>query len=425
MFGKNILRLAGNLILTRLLFPEAFGIMALVQVFMGGIKMFSDIGLKGAIVQNARGDDPLFLDTAWVFQIVRGILLWLIVCLCAQPVATFYEQPILAELLPVAGLTLVLRGFASTKLATANRHINLGRLTLIELAGQGLGIVVMVILAIQLDSVWALTLGLLVPSAFTMVISHVAMPGHSNRFRFEWQAARTLFRFGKFIFLATLSTFLMTQADRAILGKFVEIEELAFYNIAYALASLPLILMTRLSRMVFMPLYVKRPPKDSATNRNNLARARLPVIGGLLGISLLMAVLGPPFFEVAYDDRYAIAGPVMALITLSLIPSIILGNYEMVLLAAGHSGRYATLMLLMAGIRTGLLLVMIQLYGMVGAIFALFLSSLISYVPLVRFILPYNSWMPRQDAMFFGLALLGGAVVLWLTPEALAVLRAL
>ena len=63
--------------LTRLLFPEAFGLMALIQTFMIGLAMFSDLGIGPAIIQSDRGEDPDFLNTAWVMQILRGICLWL------------------------------------------------------------------------------------------------------------------------------------------------------------------------------------------------------------------------------------------------------------------------------------------------------------------------------------------------------------
>jgi hypothetical protein len=63
-----------DLILTRLLFPEAFGLMALVQVFMGGLQMFSDLGVNMSIIQSKRGEDPDFLNTAWTFQILRGLI---------------------------------------------------------------------------------------------------------------------------------------------------------------------------------------------------------------------------------------------------------------------------------------------------------------------------------------------------------------
>ena len=75
--GHNILRLGSNLILTRILFPEAFGLMALVQVVLAGTEMFSDFGIRGSIVQSSRGDDPVFLNTAWTVQIGRGVLLGL------------------------------------------------------------------------------------------------------------------------------------------------------------------------------------------------------------------------------------------------------------------------------------------------------------------------------------------------------------
>lgn len=58
-FGSsNILRLASNLVLARLLFPEAFGLMSLVYVFLIGLAMFSDLGLNLSIIQNKRGEEP-------------------------------------------------------------------------------------------------------------------------------------------------------------------------------------------------------------------------------------------------------------------------------------------------------------------------------------------------------------------------------
>ena len=81
------LRLASNLILTRLLFPEAFGLMALVSVFMMGLQQFSDVGVSPAILQSKRGDERDFLDTAWTIQVLRGAGLFLVGCGLAWPAA--------------------------------------------------------------------------------------------------------------------------------------------------------------------------------------------------------------------------------------------------------------------------------------------------------------------------------------------------
>ena len=78
-FGASqAIRLASNLILTRLLFPEAFGMMAIVGVFLIGLAMFSDVGVGPSIMGSARGDEPDFLDTAWTIQIARGLILLVI-----------------------------------------------------------------------------------------------------------------------------------------------------------------------------------------------------------------------------------------------------------------------------------------------------------------------------------------------------------
>ena len=91
--ANNAMRLAGNMILTRLLFPEAFGLMLLVGVFTAGLQMFTDLGINQNIVQSERGDDPTFLNTAWTISVLRGVVLWLLACLLTWPYAMFYNEP--------------------------------------------------------------------------------------------------------------------------------------------------------------------------------------------------------------------------------------------------------------------------------------------------------------------------------------------
>ena len=121
--GQNVIRLLSNLILTRILFPEAFGLMALVQVILAGLQLFSDIGLRDSVIQDKRGGEPDFLNTAWVISIIRGFLLWFATILLAAPMAAFYDAPLLAEILPVAGFAVVLQGFSSTRILLADRNL--------------------------------------------------------------------------------------------------------------------------------------------------------------------------------------------------------------------------------------------------------------------------------------------------------------
>ena len=88
----QVLRLAGNLILTRLLVPELFGLMTLAQTAITGLSMFSDIGTSANVVRHPRGEDPKFLNTAWTLQVIRGFWLWLGMALLAVPLARFLRR---------------------------------------------------------------------------------------------------------------------------------------------------------------------------------------------------------------------------------------------------------------------------------------------------------------------------------------------
>ena len=187
--GSQALRLASNLILTRILFPEAFGLMALVSVVTVGLSLFSDVGIGPSIAQNTRGDDPGFLNTAWTIQVVRGFGLWVLTALLAWPAAQFYGAPELLIYLPIAGAGLAIAGFNPTRIETAHRHLLAGRVTALDLAGQVIGLTAMIALALATQSVIALVLGGLIQAAAKLLLCHYGLPGAANRFRWERAAA--------------------------------------------------------------------------------------------------------------------------------------------------------------------------------------------------------------------------------------------
>jgi O-antigen/teichoic acid export membrane protein len=63
-----VTRLITNVIMTRLLFPEAFGQVAASTSIIIGLTLVSDFGVRALIIQSARGDHDDFLRSVWVFQ---------------------------------------------------------------------------------------------------------------------------------------------------------------------------------------------------------------------------------------------------------------------------------------------------------------------------------------------------------------------
>lgn len=402
------LRFASNLILTRLLFPEAFGIMALVAVVIQGLAMFSDVGITPAILQSKRGDDQRFLDTAWTIQVIRGALLWLIACALAVPIATIYQAPLLMWILPVAGFSLLIGGFNPTRLDSANRHLMLGRITSIEIVVQIVTLVVAGVLAWAFNSVWALVFAWVLSAGLLLAAYNIWLPGTRNRFFFERAAAQELIRFGKWIFLSTICGFLYLQGDKLILGKFLTLESFGIYNIGFFLASFPLLMGSVMTRKTLIPLYRERPPAHSRENFRSLQRMRFVLTAGMMAVSGGLSMIGAPLVDILYDPRYAMAGGVVVMIAAMQLPQILVLTYEQAALASGDSRRFFVLSLARAALMLAFLFLGLTWGGLFGALIGQGLAGLAVYPFVVWLARQSGAWDLKHDAIY---ALIGAGLI--------------
>jgi O-antigen/teichoic acid export membrane protein len=420
-----VLRLFSNLVLTRLLFPEAFGVMALVTVLMIGLTMFSDVGVTPSIMRSPRGDDPAFLNTAWTMQVMRGGVLWLVACGVAWPMGYFYNAPELALLVPVAGLVLFIAGFEPTSIDTAGRHLALGRLTVLDLLSQLISTIVIVALAFLLKSVWALVIGYLAGGVIRLVLMSLYMPGLRNKFAWEKDAVHELVHFGKWVFLSTVAGFLVNQSDKAILGKFLSLDQLGIYNIGFFLATFPLLLLNSLASRLMIPIYRERPPADSRKNFLALRKVRSLLTGGVLTLSILLAFVGPMLVDLMYDARYEQAGGIMVLLAVCFMPHMMSLTYDHAALSAGDSRRFFFVTGARAVLQVSLFVAGAIYFGLIGAIVGQGIAFVLAYPVIAAIARRFGAWDPIPDICWAILMIVMGSLALWVNADAVTALTGL
>jgi O-antigen/teichoic acid export membrane protein len=338
LFGyglSQLIRLGSNLILTRLLAPELFGLMALVNTFIMGLNLFSDIGIGPSIIQNRRGNDPDFLNTAWTLQAIRGFGLWIASIVLAWPLSEFYGDRNLLWLIPVVSLTTILAGFNSTALFSLNRNIAMGRLMRFELMTQIVSLVVMLVWAWIDPTIWALVVGNLVGALVKMVGSHWLIPNYSNRFVWERKAVKEIATFGRWIFISTALTFLATQADRLILGKLVSFSILGVYTVAFTFSSLPQTLVSQLSGRVIFPLVSQVSELPRPSLRAKILNQRRFILLGIGVAVIFLTCFGDILILKLYDARYAQAAWMLPILALGIWPNVLFETSRPPLLALG------------------------------------------------------------------------------------------
>lgn len=400
------LRLAGNLILTRLLFPEAFGMMAIIGVACYGMTVLVDMGLGQSIVQNKRGNDPAFINTAWTIQILLGLLIWLGLSALALPIATFYKVPELASMLPVVGIGSIISGFNSTKLYTAQRNLEAKRVTLIELGTYVIGLACTIYLAWLMRSVWSLVWGGLISSALKTITSHWALHGVNNKLTWERDAVGQLIRFGRWIMWSSMLSFVSAEGARMLIGAVLDMRQLALYTLASTMSLMFWQAILQLASRVFFPafseVYREKPQNLPAV----LFKSRLAITLPSWGLAVFFVFLGTQLMGLLYDKRYFDSGPMLELLAAGTLVGCVWGSYTGVLLAIG---KVATMTMLTASqivIQLGGMWIGYHFGGGMGLVAGVAAANWAMY-PVQALVMSRNGlWQPKLDLPLIGASVL-------------------
>jgi O-antigen/teichoic acid export membrane protein len=421
----QVIRFGSNLLMTRLLVPEMFGVMAIATLVMAALQMFSDVGLKLNIIQSKRGSDPGFLDTAWSIQIVRGVLLFIVALAFAIAIhasqrvgsiggKTVYADPVLPYVVGTLSIGALFAGISSTKLAEAGRNLALAQVTKLELLSQVAGLVCMLLWVAIDRSIWALVAGNICGGLVMTVASHLWLPGHRNRWRWDRAAVHEIIHFGKWIFLSSILGFLVNNGDRLLLGGMVSAATLGAYVIAFMIFSAVDAVLSKIISDISFPalseIARERPEALKATYyRIHLVLACV----GYFCAGVLM-ISGQALIHLLYDARYADAGWMLQILAVALL-SIPLRTVTQCFMALGMPRLFSNII----AVRLAALMIAIPLgfhfFGLPGAVWGIALSQL-SYIPSLIFYSIKNSLFDlRRELLPLPMVFIGMAVAKLIT----------
>jgi O-antigen/teichoic acid export membrane protein len=333
--GSQILRFGSNLILTRLLIPEYFGLMAIINTLLAGIHLFSDLGVGQSIINNKRGEEEDFLNTAWSVQILRGFIIWGICLLATVPISHFYNDQRLLSLIPIVGFSGVIDGFQTTRYHIAQRRMELQNFILFELAVQMISMGILVTMAYFRPTVWTLAMNSIISTLIRTGLGYLFFPGPKHHLLWEKEALRDLTSFGRWIFLASAMMFIAEQSDRLILGKIIGLETLGIFTIAYTLANIPREVLKTLSYRVIMPLVAQSLDLSRSELRTKILKQRHKLLLLCIPCLAFLIVGGDRVIAALYGHRYIQATWMMPIICFGLWFSILFQSISETLVAIG------------------------------------------------------------------------------------------
>lgn len=382
---SQVLRLGTNVIVARLLFPDAFGLMSVVYMLATALALFSDLGVSRTMVLSHRGDEPVFLDTAWTIQFIRCQILAAAICVAAGGVAaarhlglwkagTVYADERLPYLVVAFALTLVLQGFESIRILQARRKMQQHTLTKIEISSQVASAIAMVGVAWTWHSIWALTTGAVVAGMTRVVLSYRLLPGHRVRFGIDRSSAQELMGHAKWLFLSSVMTFMAVNGDRVLLGGLITVREFGLYSIAVIMANVLQNIANSVCNSIVFPALSEIHRDRPQELPRNLERFQWAYDAMVVFPAAILAVSAQALITLIYDARYHDAGWMVMVLAAGVI-GLRYQVVEMAYLAVAKTkyGAIANALRLVA-LAAGLFLGR-HFFGLVGAIVGVALSQ--------------------------------------------------
>lgn len=387
--ATNLLRMVSSVVLTRLLMPEAFGIVGLIGSISFILSMMSDLGFQAFVVRHRDGDQARFLDVIWTIRLIRSIVLTIVLVALARPIAAAFGNPGVATAIAVSALQFAIEGVSSLSLVTALRERQLARLSLLDVAGAVVQFGVSVALASMWRSYWSMVAAILIASLARTLLSYALFPGSVRRVGFDRGYTAELWRFARYVTGSSIITMLLVQSDKVVLARVVPLDVLGRYMLAGNLALAPMAFTAAYASRVLFPLYARtwRERPDSLRDLSYAARMRVSAaymagVGGLIGFA-------PALVSVLYDPRYAEVAVYLRLLAMTPFLALASHSANEVLTASGrvhvtmHANVAKLLWLAVAG--TGALLAMGPI-GLIAAVGFLELpTTLYNWVQLHRF----------------------------------------
>ena len=217
-----------EIILARLIAPEAFGIVALVAVFTSILQVFVDSGLGNALIQKKDADD-LDFSSVFYFNMAMCIVLYGLMFAAAPFIAGFYNMPDLTPVVRVLSLMLIVSGVRNIQQAYIARHLMFKRFFYATLGGTIGAAILGIAMAYKGFGAWAIVAQQLFRAAGAALILWLTVKWRP-KLMFSFERLKGLFSYGWKLLVSSLIDTGYNNLRNLIIGKLYTSGDLAFYD---------------------------------------------------------------------------------------------------------------------------------------------------------------------------------------------------
>ena len=309
--GLQGIRFAIGIVLARILFPEQFGLIAMLTIFIAVAQSFLDSGFGAALIQKR---DVTQIDTCSIFyfNIMVGVVAAGVLCLIAPLIATFYNQPILTPLTRALSLVIVINSFGLIQTSILSKNIDFKAQTKVSLIAGIISGIMGIILAIMGFGVWSLVVQQITSTFFRTLLLWFFSDWRPTLI-FSFRSLREMFGFGSRLLASGLLNQIFDNIYLLVIGKLFSARDLGFFTRALNFQELPSSTLSRMVDRVTFPVF-SSIHDDPARLKRGLKKALTTLVLVNFPMMIGLAVIARPLVLMLLTEKWAESIPYLQLL---------------------------------------------------------------------------------------------------------------
>lgn len=228
-----------NMVLARILAPEAFGVLSTVTMIISFADMFTDAGFQKYLVQHEFGDEDKkykYADVSFWTNLFVSILFWIVISIYREPIAVLVGNPGLGNVISISCIQLIFTSFSSIQMALYRRDFDFKTIFSVRIITIFIPFILTIPLALMGFSYWSLVIGAIATQLINAIIMTIKSKWRPRLF-YSINILKEMISFSIWSLVESISIWLTTWVDSFIVGMYLNEHYLGLYKTSTSLVN--------------------------------------------------------------------------------------------------------------------------------------------------------------------------------------------
>lgn len=379
--SAQIISFVVSIVLARLLLPEEYGLIAIVNVFIIIADVFLSAGFSNALVQKKNSDEVDF-STVFVLNTAISVVIYILLYFLAPYIAVFYNNDELTAVLRVLGVKLIFASYGGIQQAYISRYMLFKRTAIVTIIATFFSGAVGIIAALIGYGVWALVAQQLSLTLIQIILLQIVIKW-KPKFAFSKNRAQGMLSYGLLFLLSNLLDTLSTQIRGLLIGKMYSSSELAYYNRG---DSYPQVLLNSINNTLHVVLFATYSQRQENIEEVKSMAKKSVKMSAFLVFPMMtgLAVVARPLVSILLTDKWLACVPFLQVACVTYATWIIQIVNQEAITALGKADNYFTITVLRSVFSLMALIVSAQ-FGVICIAVSAAISNIFSVVLVMHY----------------------------------------